>query len=592
MTPARTPAASRKGPSNRRVEFWYVLLVLVMGLMIARLFYLQIVKHDYYRQTALADQQKEYAIPAERGVIKAHDGNQLIPLVLNDELYTLYVDPVYIKDPVGDAQKLAAITGGSAGDYERAMRRADSRYVVLEKRLSEDKKNQIVALKRPGVAAQAVHYRTYPQGSLASQLLGFVNDEAKGNYGVEQALNGQLAGQPGRLKAVTDAQGVPLAASPGNIEISPKDGKEVVLTVEISMQKQLENILKAGLEKAKSTAGSALIMDANSGAIKAMANLPTYNPGEYYNVDDQNLFNNAAVSSALEVGSVMKTLTAAAALDMGAISTDTTFYDPGRWELNDHTITNIEEVGGPGTRTIPQVLDKSINTGATWILMQMGGKTGEVNKKARERWHDYMVNRYQLGKPTGVEQGYESAGTVPDPNDGFALELAYANTAFGQAMTATPLQMAAALASAVNGGTYYQPRLVDQIIAPDGKGQKVVPKVVKRGVVSGQVSQQLRDMMQYVVANHRPQPPFSDKYIVGGKTGTAQIANPSGGYYENKYNGTYIGFVGGDRPEYVVAIVVREPKIGGYAGSAAAQPIFWQIAHMLINNFDVAPKNL
>ena len=591
MTPARTPATSRQGSSNRRVGFWYAVLVVVMALMIARLFYLQIVKHDYYRQTALADQQREYSIPAERGTIKAHDGGQQALLVLNEELYTLYVDPVYIKDPTNDSVKLAAITGGGAEDYGKAMRRTDSRYVVLEKRLSEDKKDQIMALKRPGVATQAVHYRAYPQGALAAQLLGFVNDEAKGNYGIEQALNSQLAGTSGRLKAITDAKGVPLAASPGNIEISPLAGSDVVLSLELAMQKQLENILKAGLEKAKSTSGSAVIMDANTGAIKAMANLPTYNPGEYFKVDDQSVFNNASVSSPLEVGSVMKVLTAAAALDMGAIAADTTFYDPGRWELNDHTITNIEEVGGPGTRTIPQVLDRSINTGATWMLMQMGGKTGTVNKQARERWHDYLVNHYQFGKPTGIEQGYEASGTVPDPNDGFALELAYANASFGQAMTATPLQMAAALAAAVNGGTYYQPRLVDEITTPDGKTKAPPPKIVRKGVVSTKVSGQIQGMMQYVVANHRPQPPFSDKYMVGGKTGTAQIANPAGGYFEHKFNGTYIGFVGGDRPEYVVVIVVKEPKIGGYAGSAAAQPIFWQLAHMLINNFDVSPKN-
>jgi cell division protein FtsI/penicillin-binding protein 2 len=506
MTPARNSTASQHEPSNRRVGFWYALLVVVMVLIIGRLFYLQIIKHDYYRQAALSDQQKEYVIPAERGVIKAHDGGQLVPLALNEELYTLYVDPVYIKDPAGDAQKVAAITGGSSQDYEKAMRRSDSRYVVLEKRLTDDKADQIVALKRPGIATQPVNYRAYPQGSLAAQLLGFVNDDAKGNYGVEQALNSQLAGQPGRLKAITDAQGVPLAASPGNTEINPIAGSDVVLTLELAMQKQLENILKAGLEKARSSAGSAVIMDANSGAIKAMANLPTYNPGEYYKVADQNLFNNASVSSPLEVGSVMKVLTTAAALDTGSISADTTFYDPGRWELDDHTITNIEEVGGPGTRSIPQVLDKSINTGATWILMQMGGQTGEVNKKARERWHDYMVNHYQLGKPTGIEQGYESGGTVPDPNDGFALELAYANTSFGQAMTATPLQMAAALAAVVNGGTYYQPRMVDEISTAQGESKKIVPKVVKKGVVAGTVSQQIRDMMQYVVTNHRPQP--------------------------------------------------------------------------------------
>jgi len=558
--------------------------------MVARLFYLQIIKHEYYRAAALADQQKEYAIAAERGVIKTHDGGQLTPIVLNERLYTLYADPVYIKDAAGSAKKVAAVTAGDMGEYEKAMKKPDSRYVVLAKRISEEQSKQISGLKLPGVGTQAVNYRAYPQGSLAAQLLGFVNDEGKGRYGIEQALNRDLAGTPGRLKAITDVQGVPLAASADNIQISPQMGDDLVLTIELSMQKQLENILKAGLERAKSSAGTAVIMDPNTGAIKAMANLPTYNPAQYFKVEDQNVFNNAAVSAPLEVGSVMKVMTAAAALDMSVVKPDTAFYDPGRWKLNDSEITNIEEVGGAGTRTIAQVLDKSVNTGAAWMLMQMGGKTGEVNKQARERWHKYMVEHYQLGKPTGIEQGFEANGSIPDPNDGYGLELAYANTSFGQAMTATPLQMAAALSSVVNGGTYYQPRLVDALVTQDGQTKAVKPKVVRQGVVANHVSNEVRELMQYVVANHNPRPPFSDKYSVGGKTGTAQIANPAGGYFKDKYNGTYIGFVGGDRPEYVVAVVVREPKLGGYAGSATAQPIFWQLAHMLINNYGVEPK--
>jgi len=159
--------------------------------------------------------------------------------------------------------------------------------------------------------------------------------------------------------------------------------------------------------------------------------------------------------------------------------------------------------------------------------MQMGGQTGQVNKQARERWHSYMAEHFRFGQPTGVEQGYESSGTVPDPLEGYALELAYANTSFGQAMTATPLQMAAALSSVVNGGTYYQPQLVDSVILESGDIQKKSPQVLRQGTVANRVSKEVQAMMSYVVSTHNPRPPFSDKYIVGGKTGTAQIANDS-----------------------------------------------------------------
>lgn len=591
MSPARSSPAGASGSSNRRVSLWYGVLLLVLVIILARLFYLQIIQHDRYRAQAQAGQLKEYTITADRGVIRAREGGAMVPIVLNEQLYTLFADPAYVKNPKDDAAQLAAITNGNADEYAKAMAKANSRYVVLAKRLPKDQQKKITSLKLPGIGTQAVNYRTYPQNTLAAQLLGFVNAEGKGSYGVEQALNKELAGTPGRLKAVTDVRGVPLAASRDNIQINPVAGKDIVLTLDIAMQRQLETILKAGLDRVKSESGSAVIIDPNSGAVKAMANWPTYNPAEYFKVEDPNLFNNAVVSSPLEVGSTMKVLTAAAALDMNVIKADTTYYDPGRWKLDSEEITNIEEVGGPGTRSVVEILDKSINTGATWLLMQMGGKTGEVNQKARKAWHNYMLNHYFFSKPTGIEQGYEAGGTVPDPNDGYALELAYANTSFGQAMTATPLQMAAALSAVINGGTYYQPTLIDRISMPDGKSEIKKPKTVRGGVVAQRVSRQVISWMEYVVSTHNLRPAFSPRYSVGGKTGTAQIANPAGGYYAGRYNGTYLGFVGGDRPSYVICVRVNEPKLGKYAGSAAAQPIFADLAHMLINNFNVPPKS-
>jgi cell division protein FtsI/penicillin-binding protein 2 len=581
--------------ANRRLKLWYAVLIAIMLIFIARLFYLQVIRHDYYRTAAQSSQLKEYEVPAERGIIKAYENDSAVPLVLNQKLNTLYVDPTFIKDSQTVAGKLAAITGGNKDEYAQAINSPDTRYVILAKRLSEEQKEQVRALKEPGVGTQAQEYRVYAQGSLAAQVIGFVNNDGDGKYGIEQALDSTLAGTPGRLKAVTDASGVPLLASKDNIEIAPKNGRDIVLTLDVGMQKQLETLLKAGLDRAKSSSGSALILEVNTGKVKAMANWPTYNPAEFFKVTNQEHFNNQAVSSALEVGSIMKSLTAAAALDLGVVKPDTDYYDPGKWRLDDHDITNIEEVGGPGNRTVGDIITRSINTGATWMLMQMGGKTGSVNKQARERWHNYMVNHYRLGKTTGIEQGYEAAGQIPDPNKGFALELAYANTSFGQAMTATPLQMAAALASVVNGGTYYQPRLVDSVISNDGRVDTKKPKSLRTAVVStktsGEVRQLLANALKQKVANGTRYLDFGQNYEVGGKTGTAQIANPSGGYYTNRFNGTYLGYVGGNQPEYVIVVRVNEPKIGGYAGSQAAQPLFADIAHMLINNFNVTPKS-
>lgn len=573
-----------------RVRIWYGLLILVIGIFGIRLFYLQIINYNHYKAAALSDQLKQYEIPATRGIIKAYNGPDVLPIVLNEQLFILYADPVYIKKPEEAALKVAAAVGGDSARYEKQMRTKDTRYVVLAKKLNKTRQAKISALKLPGVGTVSQDYRTYPQSNLAAQVLGFVNDEGEGKYGIEQALNKHLRGKPGELKAITDASGVPLAASRDNTRLAPTNGKDVVLTIDLAMQQHLETILAEGVKKSKASGGSALIMDPRTGAVKAMANMPTYDPARYFDVNDPALFQNAAVTNAIEVGSTMKVLTTAAALDQGVINPNTTYYDPASWKVDDFRITNIEEDGGAGTRSVADILNLSLNTGVTWQLMQMGG--GEINNKAREAWHNYLVNHYMFGKQTGIEQGYESEGYVPPPADnGAGIDLTYANTAFGQAMQATPIQMGAALSAAVNGGTYYQPRLIDKWIDAAGKTAPVRPKVVKQGVVSQRTSQAIIPLMQYVVDKHNFTPAFDQNaYVVGGKTGTAQIAKPGGGYYADKFNGTYVGFVGGNTPQYVIVVFVDKPTNGGYAGTAAAQPIFGRLAHMLINDSYVTPK--
>ncbi len=573
-----------------RIRFGFGLIVIVFAIFITRLFYLQIIKHDYYKDSALNGQYKEYQIPAKRGIIEAHNGNSRVPIVLNEIKYTVFADPVYIKDKAKASELLQKIIGGRTEDIDRLLS-SKSRYVVLAKKLNKEQKTEIEKLEIKGVGVREQSYRTYPQGEMSASLLGFVNDDGEGKYGLEQALDSQLRGKPGQLKGITDAKGVPLVANKDNIIQDPEDGKRVVLTIDMSMQLQLEEILKKGLENAKSTSGGVFIMEANTGAIKAMANYPTYNPAEFYKVEDASKFNNTNVSDAYEVGSVMKPLTMASAIDSGAVRPNSTFYDSGSVKVDDAVITNVEEAGGAGQRTMADILRLSLNTGATWLLMQMGG--GSINEKARTKWHDYMVNKYRFGQKTGIEQGFESEGLIPDPNNGYGLNIRYANTAFGQGMMATPIQIGSALASVINGGTYYRPRLVDEVIGSKDKSEKKTSEVVMSGVVNQQASETVRQNMVNVINNNHKVYGFSlrSNYLVGGKTGTAQIAKPGGGYYEDRYNGSFMGFVGGDKPEYVIVVRVNEPKVPGYAGSKGAGPIFSATVNMLIDNFNVRPKS-
>ncbi len=587
----RPKASSRFQLSTlTRIRIWYGLLLLLLAFFIVRLFYLQVIRHSYYQQAALTKQLKEYQIPAERGIIVAQNGDGTVPIVLNETKYTLYADPVYVEDAHASAEKIAEIIGGNAVDYEKQLKADDTRYVVLAKRLDEATKTKLDALDYKGIGTREASYRTYPQGTLGAQLLGFVNDEGEGKYGVEQALDEHLRGTPGEIRAITDAQGVPLAGNEDNIIRQPVKGEKVVLTIDLGMQRQLEDILKKGLEDVRSDFGSALIMEAKTGAIKAMANYPTYDPSKFYEVKDAEVFNNGAVSRPLEVGSIMKPLTLAAALDLGVVSANSSYYDPGSFTIDGATITNV--IGGSGTRTVGDILRLSLNTGAAWLLMQMGG--GEINEQARVRWYDYMTNHYRFGQLTGIEQGYEAPGSIPSPTEGFGLDIQYANTSFGQGMTATPLQMGAALASVINGGTYYQPRLVESYITQDGTENTVEPKILDDNVVKPEVGEQLRSLMEYSFNNNYliyGMKQLRSDYAIGGKTGTAQVTRPEGGYYDDRFNGTFMGYVGGNEPEYVIVVRLNAPGIAGYAGSQAAGPIFSNLTNMLIDNFGVTPKD-
>lgn len=580
-----------------RIHVIYGVLLALIAVFGLRLFYVQIIRYGYYKNAALSDQLKQYDIPASRGIIEAHDGNQVVPIVLNQELFTLYADPTYVKQPDQSADKITAIIGGNSGQYASLMRTKGTRYVVLARKLTDTQSKQILGLKIPGVGTQGQDYRTYPQGTLAAQVLGFVDTAGNGQYGLEQALNQQLSGKPGKVKAVTDVYGVPLAATKGNTETAPQNGDNIVTTLNLPMQAHLEQILANEYTKTKSKGISALVMDPNTGQIKAMANYPSYDPANYQNVTDPSVFQNGTVSNAIEPGSIMKTLTTSAALDQEVIRPDSTFYDPAHWVIDGFNITDIEEDGGARQQSIASTLALSLNTGATWMLMQMSKPGGtDINGHGITAWHDYMVDHFQLGKPTNIEQGYESAGVVPDDNLSTpAIDLTYANTSFGQGVQVTALQMAAALSSVLNGGTYYQPTLVDQIVRADGTTVTNTPKVVARHVVQSNIGSELIPLMENVVSSYYHEGfsymTFPAGYMVGGKTGTAQIASPNGGYYKNRYNGTYLGFVGGSAPQYVVAVFNIEPDVAGYAGSNGGQPVFGDIAHMLIDNSFVTPKS-
>ena len=447
-----------------------------------------------------------------------------------------------------------------------------------------------------GIGTTPQQRRIYPDGSLASQLLGFVNNSGVGEYGIEQYYNKVLSGSQGSVKGITDAAGN-LLYNKDNIVKQPVNGNNITLTINLPIQEQVENILDAQVQKfaqptgsTQPTHGSAIVMNPYNGDIVAMANYPTYNPQNYEQYsNNQSVYQNNSVSSVLEPGSITKTLTTAAALNVGAITEDQSFYDPGSWTIDGSTISDVSIDGGAQQRNIESILVNSLNTGAVWMLMQMGG--GQINQQARTTWYNYLVNKYNIGNLTGIQQPDEEALPVIGPNTpGAQVNLQYAEMAFGQGIDISPIEFIAAESAVLNGGTYYQPNLVQSINnSTSGQSTLIKPKILKSNIIKATTSQEVQQLMEGVYTADYPiwgtTPPRAG-YIIGGKTGTAQV-EINGAYSNTVYNGTFIGFIGRTKPDYVVFVQIYDPNttqsIYDTAGKVAAAPVFGSITDVLAN---------
>jgi cell division protein FtsI/penicillin-binding protein 2 len=478
----------------KRVRYLYILLFIIGITLASRLYYLQVVRGDSYTNQALAEQQKKYEIPAERGRIFIRDGQEIVPLVLNETLKTLYGDPRFVEDPIATAQAIAQVIGGDVKEYTELLSQTKRYYVVLGKKLSLTKAQEIEKLNLSGIGLQDANYRSYPENTLAAQTIGFVNNDGEGQYGIEAALNDELAGEPGLLSAVTDVNGIPLVTSDDAIIKDAQNGTDIVLTLDRSIQNFVEQALEKGVKAAKGKSGSAIVMDPSSGAILAMANYPSYNPAKFYETKKPANFLNGVVSTPYEVGSVLKVFTMSAGLNEGAIKVDSTYYDAGYVQVDDRKIENAGNSGGV-ERTMTEVIQKSVNTGVVHVLKELGG-SDSVNQQGRDILYDYFYNRFGFGSVTGIAQAAEASGVMYAPNDEQGNNVRYANMTFGQGLTLTMLQVASALNSLVNGGTYFQPYIIHSHINSLTGEESVTTPLAKRGhVVSEKVSQEIKGML-------------------------------------------------------------------------------------------------
>ena len=577
--------------SQRTTILLYILLG-VLGLFALRLFYLQVIQHGYYTERAFQTQVSKLTIVPERGKVYALDRGTPVPLVLNETVFTVFADPHEVEDVTKVNRALREVAGGNLVDgYEDRLDDTSLRYVPVARQLTRTQAEKLRQKDLAGIGFQKGSRRVYPEGQLGSQMLGYVNNDGVGQYGLEGALNTQLTGQAGLLQTVTDVRQIPLTVGQNETSRPAVDGTDLVLTVDRNIQQKAEEVLRDGLKKAKATKGSVVVMDPNTGRVMAMANFPTYDANKYGEVQDYRLFVNSVVNEPYEVGSVMKVLSMGVGIDSGAVTQNSTFNNTGMINVDGTIIRNVEEDPIFPNTSMTDVLQYSLNTGVVYVLERMGG--GSVNQKARQQLYDYYTNRYRFNKLTGIEQAGEANSIMVGPNEGQGRNVRYANMMFGQGMNITMIQTAAAFSAAMNGGTYYQPTMVQGVMKADGTVTEQAPKVVQTGVLSPESSATLREMTYQ--GRHRGF--FGDVdpegYTVGGKTGTTQVIDPETGKYSDTDEiGSYLGFGGTDTPEYVIMVRVDNPKVGsGYAGTVAAGPIFNELSNWMLKYLEIPPKN-
>lgn len=562
------------------------LLFLVMIAFVGRLFYLQIIQHDEYVRLAEAEQVKPLTIPAKRGLIYAFDGTDLVQVVMNQTIYTMFADPSMVSDKQKVLDTVRRVAGGNLRpEVDKMLERTDTRYQILGTRLTRQQAELIKKENLSGIGFQEMTQRVYPEGQLASQVLGFVNDEGTGQYGIESSMNDRLVGHNGLLKSVTDVSGVPLTIGDKNINKPAKDGENIVLTIDRNIQAYTEKALASWVKKFGATNASAVIIDPLSGKVMAMANVPTYNPKNFAKVTNAAVFNNAVVDSPYEPGSDIKTFTMALGIDKGVIKPTSTYNNTDYIKVADRTITNATK-GQTGKITMQHALNYSLNTGVVTIAQRLGNGR-EITKGARDAIYDYFHNRFRFGELTGIELPNEQPGIIISPDEQEGNAVRYSNMTFGQGMDLTMIQVASAFCSLVNGGTYHKPTIIAGTVDTDGQ---LVP-AAKKGSFPNTISPESSDTIHKMIRKARQTfHASSDKagYDVGGKTGTSQTLR-NGKYIDDETIATYLGYGGNSQPRYVIMVEVSG-KGQNLEGGKHALPIFTDLSNWLIDYLKLQPK--
>jgi cell division protein FtsI/penicillin-binding protein 2 len=562
-----------------RTYIIFGIMIIFVVLIVGRLFFIQIVYSQSYKDRADRQYVTQVSSLYNRGSIffKKKDGAYITAAGLK-EGYTIAINPKKISDANIFYKKISSVIPIDKELFFKKARKKDDPYEEIYKRATKEDVKKIKDLNLKGINIFKERWRYYPAGRTASQLLGFVgytgNNIQKGVYGLERYYDDTLSRSDNGLYINFFAE---IFSNITNSIFSADNTREgdVVLTIEPNVQVELENILKEVKAKWSSDLVGGIIINPNNGSIYAMSALPDFDPNNFSSEKKSSSFSNPLVERVYEMGSIVKPLTMAAAVDAGVVDSTTKYNDKGFMILDGYKIANYDG-RARGVVNIQQILSQSLNMGAVFLMRSLG----------REKFSKYMLS-YGIGEETGIEIPNETRGLVSNLKSRHEIE--YATSSFGQGIAMTPIETARALSSLANGGLLVSPFIVDRIDYRVGGSKKTYPdegKRILKNTTSEEVTRMLVRVVDEALLNGKVALP---KYSIAAKTGTAQIAdNKNGGYYNDRYLHSFFGYFPAYSPKFLVFLYNVNPKKVKYASQTLTYP-FMDITKFLLNYYEVQP---
>lgn len=535
-----------------------------------RLHDLQVVRHEVYTQRAERQQQRVVQVDPPRGTIYDARGREL---AVSLEVASAFAVPREIEDPAAVAQALAPILGTSARELLPRLA-GDGEFSWIERKLDPSATEKILQLDLPGVHFLHEYRRYYPLGETAATVLGFVGVDNQGLAGLEYQYNAEVSGKRGERTLLRDARRG-LLAQPSLPGSDAEPGQDLRLSLDATLQFIAEEELARAVAANSARSGSAVLLDANTGAVVAMASWPSFNPNHPAIGARSEARRNRVIMDAYEPGSTFKMVTAAAVLEAHAVRPDDIF-DCEMGSITLHGI-RIGDHKPFGLLTFRQVLQKSSNVGVIKAALRL----------PREDFYA-AIQAFGFGRPTGIDLPGENQGILR-PLEGWSA-LAPAYISFGQGIAVTPIQLARAFAAVANGGFLLQPHVVDAVGHDDEwwKLHPVAPVVGKP--LTPATAQVLGSLLEGVtVEGGTGFRAAIDGYRVAGKTGTAETAADGGGYSSSRFVPSFVGYAPASRPALVGLVVIDSPRAGSIGGGTVAAPVFARIVGRALLYLGVPP---